>query len=169
MARRHSIFGELERFLSPYGIGVMDATPVDVCLFVDSEYQHKHSGTMLPDGSHISAQQSLSNARSALAGVFNQQGRSGPWSDTDGSGNPCDSVHVKQYLAGYRNKQTAAGYAERAAVPYSEDELRQAMTASPQLTTSPSSPPPATPWRRLQMNPLSPYMVLLSPPFACSP
>ena len=80
-----------------------------MCLLLDSEYQHAHSGTLLPGGSEISAPQSLSNARSAPAGVFNQQGRSGPWSDADGSGNPCDSVYVKQYLAGYRNKQTAAG------------------------------------------------------------
>ncbi len=50
---------------------------MDVCLFLDSEYQHKHSGTMLPDGSHISAPQSLSNARSALAGVFISKGAVG--------------------------------------------------------------------------------------------
>ncbi len=129
LARRNNIFGEFEKFLSAYGVSVMDVNPMDVLLFLDSEYQHEHTGTRLPDGSHVSAPQSLCNARSALAGVFSQQGRSGPWSDTDGSGNPCDSVYVKQYLTGYRNKQTAAGYAEKAAVPYSEDELRQALTA----------------------------------------
>ncbi len=50
---------------------------VNVRLLLNSEYQHEHSGAMLPDGSHICAPQSP-NTRSA--GVFNTQGRAGPWS-----------------------------------------------------------------------------------------
>ena len=55
----------------------MDAGPVGVCLFLDSEYQHEHSGALLPGGSQISAPQSLLNAHSALAETFNQRGRNG--------------------------------------------------------------------------------------------
>ena len=43
---------------------------MDVCL---SDYQHEHSGIMLPSGSHTNVPQSLHHTRLALVGVFRQQ------------------------------------------------------------------------------------------------
>ena len=127
--RRHNIWGELEAFLAMEGRSADEAIPEDICRFIDSYYQHEHSGTMLPDGSAIAAPHSLQNARSLLSGIYRQQGHSRPWSDADASGNPCDSMLVSQYLSGYKNMQTLAGYAEQCAVPFSAADLKQALQA----------------------------------------
>ena len=129
LQRQHKIWGELANFLAPYGIGVDAATPEDVCRFFDSQYQHEHKGTVLPDGRIVAAPHSMQNARSALSAVFRLQGCSQPWSDLEGIGNPCDSLLVSQYLIGYCKQMTEAGYAERCAVPFTEMELLAALQA----------------------------------------
>ncbi len=96
LQRQHKIWGELANFLAPYGIGVDAATPEDVCRFLDSQYQHEHNDTVLPDGRIVAAPHSMQNARSALSAVFRLQGCSQPWSDLEGTGNPCDSLLVSQ-------------------------------------------------------------------------
>ncbi len=65
------LFGAFKNVSSPNGISIIDATPVNVCLFMDSDYQHEHSAWDHAAGRQPHQHsQFLFNAVSALAGVF---------------------------------------------------------------------------------------------------
>lgn len=130
--RRDSIWQELLDDLSQthsvLGTTAYSATPADVLGFLEQAWLPKHGATVLPGGFKVAAPHSLENAVSALASGFDELGRSGPWQPTTKQGNPCRCPLVKQFQQGYEKQLFSRGYAQKAAVPLSWNDLLAALS-----------------------------------------
>eukprot|EP00798_Chlamydomonas_sp_ICE-L_P026376 gene26376-biopygen11331 len=120
--RRNALGRELQAFLAtnppPLPNLLATARPQEVLVFMQSQFILGHAGSLLPGMTDpVASPSGVSGALSHFATLFEELGRRGPYDETTGSGNPCDSHEVKRYKQGYTRVLQEAGYQESSAVP----------------------------------------------------
>eukprot|EP00798_Chlamydomonas_sp_ICE-L_P000097 gene97-biopygen3398 len=94
------------------------------------EYDGPIDGSQLPGSTtKVASPQGVDGAISHLSSLFDSLGRSGPYDDATGVGNPClSSYPIKNYRRGYHQIIWAAGYQESSAVPMTEAKVEAVVT-----------------------------------------
>ena len=86
---------------------------------------HNHAGSATSTAESIAAPNSLATAKSHLSKEFDLLGRTGAWTPHSQQGNPVESIHIREFVKGYKNHASELGYQKRGAVPLEEADMIQ--------------------------------------------
>lgn len=125
---RHSVVTELMDWihqLSLPGKSMKTVTPEDILVFLVQQWLPNHAGSATSSTQHIAAPNSLATVKSHLSKEFELLGRTGAWDPQRQQGNPVESLHLREFVKGYKQHATELGYQKRGAVPLEEAEMIQ--------------------------------------------
>lgn len=125
--RRASLQQELSLHLQtlPYSKSLLNCTPEDLLVYMQTVYLPCHAGSMLPSGECIAAPSTVSNVLSHLRMMFRELGRGNQWIDATQSGNPAASHQLSQWCKGYDNLSLDAGFRTTSAVAMQPETIKQ--------------------------------------------
>ena len=97
----------------------------DILVFLVQQWLPNHAGSATSSTQHIAAPNSLATVKSHLSKEFELLGRTGAWDPPRQQGNPLESLHLREFVKGYKQHATELGYQKRGAVPLEEAEMIQ--------------------------------------------
>lgn len=110
---------ELAQFLAHVprqpAVTLHNCNPLDLLVFLQTQYSPQHAGSVTPQQAHVMAPGSLKNAISALSQGFQELDRCGPWDPYSCQGNPARSSAVRSWQNGYCKLASRSGYVSRGA------------------------------------------------------
>lgn len=125
---RHAIVTELISWLQQLNMAnksMQTVMPEDILVFLVQQWLPNHAGSATSSAELIAAPNSLATAKSHLSKEFELLGRTGDWNAHIQQGNPLESLHVREFIKGYKTHAAELGYQKRGAVPFSGSQALQ--------------------------------------------
>ena len=125
---RHAVVTELTSWLQQLNMptkSMQTVMPEDILVFLVQQWLPNHAGSATSSAELIAAPNSLATVKSHLSKEFELLGRTGDWSPHSQQGNPIESLHLREFVKGYKNHAAELGYQKRGAGPLEEADMIQ--------------------------------------------
>ena len=99
--------------------------PEDILVFLVQQWLPNHARSATNSTELIAAPNSLATAKAHLSKEFELLGRTGDWKPHSQQGNPVESLHIREFITGYKNHAAELGYQKKRGVPLEEADMIQ--------------------------------------------